>query len=754
MRGGVLMPAESIEMPKLTIAALATDKGVPVEFLESLGLFETSRAVCIPYGKGNRPRTRGLNADGTKRVKWASPTKAPMRVYRVVGDQVDLIRELGWMLLVEGESDCWTAWCHNLPARGVPGATMAKTVLLDDIAGVERVCAVEESDAGGPKFISGLMGRFAELRQEYIELHGNDEGFPALFRVRLPEATNDLNELHLLHRADPEAFRGAVDAALADAEKLSVEALQVPDSANSANTATPEWSPPIPLRHFDPPSFPAHVLPDWVRDFVEAEAVATQTPPDLAGMLVLAAVAAGVARHVEVVIKDGWSEPLNVYVAVVLESGTRKSAVFRDVVAPISAEEARRIAAGRDDLIQAQEKKTLAEKRLTAKRTEAIKGDANDADVIALAEEVAALTVPASPRLLADDATAEALERLLADNGGRIAVFTAEGDLFDVMQGRYASSDVMNIGVFLRAHAGDPIRTDRIGRGRTFVERPSPTLAVAVQPDVIYGLAAKREFRGRGLTPRILFSLPESRVGRREIDPSSMPRAIRSTYEAHISALHGVSTVNDEDRPSIVKMNAKARAVLLDFASEIEPELPPGGLLGDVTEWGSKLVGATARIAAILHAADHANDRHWWKKPIPVGTVRRAIEIARYLIPHARAAFALMGTDLAVADAEYILRWISRQSDMAFAVRDLFEGTKGRFKKVKNLEPGLDLLEEHGYIRFRPPPEKKGPGRPPSPVFDVNPLSQNPQYSQNPGTASPVDRDEPTTGEITEEGAA
>jgi hypothetical protein len=218
-----------------------------------------------------------------------------------------------------------------------------------------------------------------------------------------------------------------------------------------------------------------------------------------------------------------------------------------------------------------------------------------------------------------------------------------------------------------------------------------------------------------------------------------MPKAIRSTYEAHISALFGASAVVDQDRVLMVKMSDKARSVLLDFAREIEPELPPGGLLGDITEWGSKLVGATARIAAILHAADHASDSRWWKKPVPVGAVRRAIEIARYLIPHARAAFALMGTDLAVADAEHILRWIERQSAAAFTVRDLFEGTKGRFKKVKNLEPGLELLEDHGHIRFRPPPESKGPGRPPSPTFDVNPYSHNSHNSQNTRTPATVD---------------
>ena len=64
----------------------------------------------------------------------------------------------------------------------------------------------------GRKFVDGIVKRFAELRQEYVELHGCDEGFPLLFRVRLPDGVNDLNELHLRHRDDPEAFGSAVHA--------------------------------------------------------------------------------------------------------------------------------------------------------------------------------------------------------------------------------------------------------------------------------------------------------------------------------------------------------------------------------------------------------------------------------------------------------------------------------------------------------------------------------------------------------------
>ena len=53
-----------------------------------------------------------------------------------------------------------------------------------------------------------------------------------------------------------------------------------------------EWEEPTPLRAaVDLPAFPVEALPDFLAAWVRAEATATQTPPDLAGMLVLAALA-------------------------------------------------------------------------------------------------------------------------------------------------------------------------------------------------------------------------------------------------------------------------------------------------------------------------------------------------------------------------------------------------------------------------------------------------------------------------------
>ena len=102
---------------------------------------------------------------------------------------------------------------------------------------------------------------------------------------------------------------------------------------NSENSEHSEsaWEAPIPLAEHAPPPFPTSIFPAWVRAFVEAVALATQTPPALAAMLVLAVLAAACARGFVVQITQDWFEPVNLFTATALPPGERKSAVFRHV---------------------------------------------------------------------------------------------------------------------------------------------------------------------------------------------------------------------------------------------------------------------------------------------------------------------------------------------------------------------------------------------------------------------------------------
>ena len=75
----------------------------------------------------------------------------------------------------------------------------------------------------------------------------------------------------------------------------------------------------------DVPSFPVEVLPGWLGEHVAAVATATQTPPDLAGMLALAVLATVAAGAVEVEPRPGWREPLCLFIAVGMDAGLARA---------------------------------------------------------------------------------------------------------------------------------------------------------------------------------------------------------------------------------------------------------------------------------------------------------------------------------------------------------------------------------------------------------------------------------------------
>ena len=497
-----------------------------------------------------------------------------------------------------------------------------------------------------------------------------------------------------------------------------------------------EWEEPTPLRAaVDLPAFPVEALPDFLAAYVAAEATATQTPPDLPGMLVLATLATSAGGLARIQVRPGWQEPLNLFVVVALPPGSRKSAVFADVTRPLVRLDRDELARMRPLIVEAMTKKTAAEKSATRAIDRLASGKAEDpaaeeANAIRARAEAEAIMVPPLPRLLADDTTAEALASLMADQGGRIALLSAEGGPFDAMAGRYQGGGVY-LDPYLKGHAGDELRIDRKSRGAEYIERPALKVGLAVQPDVLGKLTDQPGFRGRGLLARFLYALPVNTVGSRKIAPPAVPEEIAERYRVDLYALarsllderEAAKLVGSED-PIILTLTAPAAVRLTEFEAEVEPRLHPHhGDLAHIADWASKLVGAVARIGGLLHLA--ARLRDGWGLPVNEATITDAITIGRYLTDHALAVFDLMGgADPTLDDARYLLAWIERAGAEAFTRRELFTALpRGRFAKVDALDPPLALLVEHGYLRPLPPPERPaGPGRPPSPGFEVNPL--------------------------------
>ncbi len=487
---------------------------------------------------------------------------------------------------------------------------------------------------------------------------------------------------------------------------------------------------PIPLTDPARPPFPTETLPRWLRAFVEALARSLQVPVDLPAMFALAVLATACAHRVVVQVGASWREPVNLYVAVVLPPANRKSAVVPALTAVLVTWEAEQTRCLAPAIAEAQNRLKINEGALAHAQQAAARAKPEErasllAEADRLAREQECQTVPAAPRLVVDDVSPERLASLLIQQGGRLAVLSAEGGIFDQMAGRY-SSGTPNLGVFLQVHAGDTLRVDRVGRPSEFVDAPALTIGVTVQPEVLHGLARKPGFRGLGLLARFLFIVADSIVGRRDPNPPPMAQDLADIYNGHVRALLELEPATDEHGepvPHVLHLSAAAESALAAFAAAVEPRLGEFGDLGSIPDWGGKLVGTVVRIAGLLHMAEHAGDLAPWEIPLSGESTANAITIGEYLTAHAHPAFAAMGADPVVEDARYVLRWIERQRVTSFSKRDLYQAARGRFKRVEDLDPALALLVAHHYLAPRPSEAPTGPGRRPSPVFDVNPLA-------------------------------
>lgn len=527
------------------------------------------------------------------------------------------------------------------------------------------------------------------------------------------------------------------------------------------------WSLPVPLDVGDRPAFPADTLPPVLRRFATSLATATQTPLALAAMILLAVLAASAARRVVVRVRTGWLEPVNLFLAVALDPANRKSAVFRACAVPLVAyerEEAQR--AGPEVAVRRSERQVLEKrlKNLTARAAEAKLTDKERGELLVevatLSRELAATPEPELPVLVVDDCSPEKLAKLLAANGGRLALLSPEGGLFGMIGGRYTKSGEANQDVYLKGHAGDPIRVDRVGRPPDHVPDPALTIGLAVQPGVVAKLAERPEFRQRGLPARFLFAVPVSTVGRRASSPPSVPNDVTTAYAACVSRVLHLPRFVDEDGvplPKELELDREAGAQVVAFQERLEPRLGAGGDLAHIADWAGKLVGAACRMMGLLHVAEVASiesaperpspllsPEHWpegssrpWDTKVTAGTARAAIHLAEaFLVPHSLVAFASMGAHPALADARLLLGWLGRSRVESFSVRDAHQELRRHQLTPLQVERAAGVLVEHGYVR---PFEsaQKGTGRPGSPRYAVNPLwnrdaAQNPQNTQNP----------------------
>jgi hypothetical protein len=136
--------------------------------------------------------------------------------------------KLGYLVIVEGETDALTLWHHREPALGLPGAdTVNKTLEIGHVANIPLLYVEQETDQAGEVFVDsvrhrlGVLGWQGELRRIYLD---------------------DFKDPSALHCDDPDRFQERWQAALAKADRLE---LKIPATAAASLPTEPPWPDPL-----------------------------------------------------------------------------------------------------------------------------------------------------------------------------------------------------------------------------------------------------------------------------------------------------------------------------------------------------------------------------------------------------------------------------------------------------------------------------------------------------------------------------
>ena len=85
-------------------------------------------------------------------------------------------------------------------------------------------------------------------------------------------------------------------------------------------------------------------------------------------------------------------------------------------------------------------------------------------------------------------------------------------------------------------------------------------------------------------------------------------------------------------------------------------------------------------------------------------------------------AYSIIGADETVEKALHVVSRLRKHRIRDISQSALYQLCRGRFfRDAKELEPAMELLEQHGYI-WRDTPLYSGVGRPPSLTIYVNPM--------------------------------
>ena len=463
------------------------------------------------------------------------------------------------------------------------------------------------------------------------------------------------------------------------------ELAREPEGQAALNQAPRAWGS-LP-KNPTPPALDLSLLPPALRDMAAAVADSVGASRDIAAVIGLGVGSACITGRVFVQLKPDWKEPGWAFLLVVAKPGDGKSPCYKHLTSPLFDWQTEQNRARRVQVEQTAALRAMLE----AEKQKAIKKGDREAVRLAvqeLAEQAQAFEIG---RFIKGNTTPEAFVQLMSENGGAVAQLDDEGDLFDLLQGRY--QDIPDLSPGLQGYSGGASVELRRRGGSISAEHAAVSVLALTQPIVMENVLTNSRMAGKGFLGRFLACSPEPP----DVFVRRKPDIPYGTATAYQKALARLLTLPE----TVLTLDDAAREVFLDFEQEIfEKRRGEWSALETLGICG-KLAGNAARLAAILCAwAD--------EKTVSAARMRDAVALVRWFAEH---MLRLYGEQNAVSrQAQEVLTLLQKRGEACILERTLTDTLRKRQGFDKDaFERALCELAARGYIQRD---EVKGGGRP------------------------------------------
>lgn len=422
-------------------------------------------------------------------------------------------------------------------------------------------------------------------------------------------------------------------------------------------------------------------------------------------MLALAGAAIGTSRTLGV--KDNWLELPAIYLAVIGPPGSAKSPAFKTLAGPLYQAQASLVAD-----YQSRKSQFDREYAQYLKDWEQFKSELEG-----IFQRPVAPVPPVAQRLIAADITTAAVVQVLHDCPRGLLI--VQDDMAEWLRALIQGGRGGERQVYAAAWAGEPICVDRKSASHGPIQVPMPFLCIAggLTPEQLPMIRAAAGGRVDGFLDRFLFVYPEVKPAGKWNRSGVSEACLRKCKEVLEELRRRTS---DEHNQAVVRLSPDGEEAWSRFFDAVTDEVSGAEFPECLRPAWLKMKSQGARLALILH------DLWGGGEMVEAASVERAGRLVNYFQEQARKVYACMEADPVLRKARRLLRWMHARvaPGTTFGKAEAYRENRAHFSSPKELDRPLQLLQELRHIRPVPWQGRNGPGRTPTPLFEVNPLSR------------------------------